>query len=75
MELTNKQQELLLKMLKERETVENVKVPADEKTSLRSIAVYKSQFSVFSAFCKANQISQSEALYKAINLFMSTYKK
>lgn len=44
------------------------------KTINRNVRVYEKQFEVFASWCKANNITQADALYKAINMLMNQQK-
>lgn len=42
------------------------------KTINRNVRVYEKQFESFAKWCKVNNVTQADALYKAINLLMQT---
>ena len=69
--------EILRKMIKEYQARDTIQASENEDRGTlanRNIRVYKEQYDTFATFCKANNITQADALYKAIELLMNALK-
>lgn len=69
--------DILRKMIKEYQARDTIQARENEDRGTlgnRNIRVYKEQYDTFATFCKANNITQADALYKAIELLMNTLK-
>lgn len=65
--------EILHKIIKEYQIRESIQFVGGEPNGTlvnRNIRVYKEQYDTFSTWCKANNLTQASALYKAIELLM-----
>lgn len=68
--------EILYKLIEEyrvKQKLQEYDEEAEDKTELanRNIRVYTKQYNRFADWCKTNNVTQAEALYKAINLLMN----
>lgn len=68
--------EIIYKLIDEyrvKQKLQQQDIEADDKNELanRNIRVYTKQYNKFADWCKTNNVTQAEALYKAINLLMN----
>lgn len=74
---TLEQVEILQQMINEYIVRQQIQLDSDidkGKTINRNIRVYEKQFEVFASWCKTNNVTQADALYKAINMLMNQQK-
>lgn len=74
---TGEQIEILHKIIQEYQVKQRIQADLDEdkgKTINRNIRVYEKQFEKFATWCKENNVTQADALYKAIGLLMDSLK-
>lgn len=67
--------EILHKIIREYQIKDSIQSIGGEPTGTlvnRNIRVYKEQYDTFSNWCKANNLTQASALYKAIELLMKS---
>lgn len=70
---TKEQVDILHKIINEyqvRQQIQEVSEIDKGKTINRNVRVYEKQFEAFAAWCKENNVTQADALYKAINMLM-----
>lgn len=70
---TMEQVDILHKMINEymvRQKIQEVSEEDKGKTINRNVRVYEKQFELFASWCKENNVTQADALYKAITLLM-----
>lgn len=68
------QVEILHKIIQEYQIRQHIQIATDEnkgKTINRNVRVYEKQYEQFATWCKENNVTQADALYKAINLLMN----
>lgn len=66
------QLEILHKIIREYQAREHIQESKPQGTIVnRNIRVYKEQYDQFASFCKANNITQADALYKAIGTLLN----
>ena len=71
---TVEQVDILQQIIKEYQTRQQIQSVADQnkgKTINRNVRVYEKQFEAFANWCKVNNVTQADALYKAIDLIMN----
>ncbi|MDA3729907.1 hypothetical protein PBV87_00070 [Niameybacter massiliensis] len=82
-ELTQKQVftgaevDILHKLIQEYQVRQLIQSETEEdkgKTINRNVRVYEKQFDSFATWCKENNVTQADALYRAIDLMMKTFK-
>ena len=69
--------DILHKIISEYKIRQQIQSVAEEdkgKTINRNVRVYEKQFEVFADWCKTNNVTQADALYKAISLLMDNKK-
>lgn len=73
---TDKQLDILHKIIKEYELKEKISIVAEDKRELgnRNVRVYIDHFNKFSNWCKSMNMTQADALYEAINMLMNKYQ-
>lgn len=70
---TEEQVDILQQMISEYIVRQEIQANAEidkGKTINRNVRVYEKQFEVFANWCKVNNVTQADALYKAISLLM-----
>lgn len=72
---TNRQLEVIYKLINEYELKERIKITDIDKGELgnRNVRVYVDHFNEFSNWCKQRGVTQADALYEAINVLMKKY--
>jgi hypothetical protein len=75
--LTDKQIDVLHRIIKEYELREQIKISHLDKGELgnRNVRVYIDHFNQFANWCKSQGITQADGLYEAINMFMKNVGK
>lgn len=71
---TEQQVDVLHRMIKEFQAREQIQATVSRGTvKNRNIRVYTEQFDVFADWCKQNNITQADALFKAIEALMNSF--
>lgn len=71
---TEQQVDVLHRMIKEFQAREQIQSAVSRGTvKNRNIRVYTEQFDVFADWCKQNNLTQADALYKAIESLMNSF--
>lgn len=75
-QFSEKQIDILHKIIKEYELKERVSIVAEDKGELgnRNVRVYVEHFNKFSNWCKSMNMTQADGLYEAINMLMKQYQ-
>lgn len=71
---TIEQVEILHQIINEYQTRQQIQAVSEKdkgKTINRNVRVYEKQFEAFASWCKQNNVTQADALYKAINMIMN----
>lgn len=71
---TTEQIDILYRLINEYQTRQQIQSVAEQdkgKTINRNVRVYEKQFEVFANWCKVNNVTQADALYRAIELLMN----
>lgn len=71
---TMEQVDILQQIIKEYQTRQQIQSVAEQdkgKTINRNIRVYEKQYEAFATWCKMNNVTQADALYKAIDCIMN----